>query len=88
MEEFAVMWKRRQFPVRTAFAMTINKSQGQSLERVAVFLEETVFSHGQLYVASSRVGDPNNILYAIKPPNNLPWNATRNVVYKEVFGKI
>ena len=33
-EEFPMEWKRRQFPVRTSFAMTINKSQGQSLERV------------------------------------------------------
>ena len=29
-KEFPVEWQRREFPVRTAFAMTINKSQGQS----------------------------------------------------------
>ncbi|MGH9060520.1 MAG: DEAD/DEAH box helicase, partial [Acidimicrobiales bacterium] len=48
--------KRRQFPVRLAFAMTINKAQGQTLQRVGLFLPSHVFPHGQLYVALSRVG--------------------------------
>lgn len=30
-------WSRRQFPVRVAFAMTINKAQGQTLQRVGVY---------------------------------------------------
>jgi len=37
--------RRRQFPVRPAFAMTINKAQGQTLQRVGVLLDEPVFSH-------------------------------------------
>ncbi|PIA36722.1 hypothetical protein AQUCO_03300139v1, partial [Aquilegia coerulea] len=44
---------RRQFPVRLAFAMTINKSQGQSVKYVGIDLRNHVFSHGQLYVALS-----------------------------------
>lgn len=87
-EEFHMQWKRRQFPVRTAFAMTINKSQVQSLSVVGVWLEEPVFAHGQLYVASSRVGHPDNIKYAVKPYQNFPANATRNVVYHEVFEQV
>jgi hypothetical protein len=47
--------KRRQFPIRPCYAMTINKSQGQSLKVVGVFLKDQVFTHGQLYVALSRV---------------------------------
>jgi len=38
--------KRLQFPVRLAFAMTINKSQEQSVEHVGINLQTSVFSHG------------------------------------------
>ncbi|UYV60966.1 hypothetical protein LAZ67_1002937 [Cordylochernes scorpioides] len=59
-------FKRLQFPVRTAFSMTINKAQGQSLKVCGLNLEVPCFSHGQLYVASSRVGNPSN-LYVYTP---------------------
>ena len=48
--------RRRQFPVRAAFAMTIKKSQGQTLERAGIYLPNPVFVHGHLYVAESRIG--------------------------------
>jgi ATP-dependent DNA helicase PIF1 len=51
-------FKRLQYPVRLALAMTINKAQGQSLSVAGVNLESSCFSHGQLYVACSRVGTP------------------------------
>jgi len=60
-ETLPVPLKRLQFPVRLAFAMTINKSQGQSVEHVGINLQTSVFSHGQLYVAFSRCTSPLNI---------------------------
>ncbi|KAF1862352.1 hypothetical protein Lal_00026883 [Lupinus albus] len=45
----------KQFPIIVSYAMTINKSQGQSLESVGLYLLKPVFSHGQLYIAISRV---------------------------------
>ncbi|XP_008189710.1 ATP-dependent DNA helicase PIF1-like, partial [Acyrthosiphon pisum] len=53
--------RRVQFPVRLSFAMTINKSQGQTFDRVGLFLPSPVFTHGQLYVAFSRVRDSESI---------------------------
>ncbi len=38
--------RRRQFPLRPGFAMTINKAQGQTLQTVGVYLPKPVFCHG------------------------------------------
>ena len=52
---------RKQFPIRLCFAMTVNKSQGQSLDTVGVDLRAPPFTHGQLYVALSRVTDVSRL---------------------------
>lgn len=74
-------FKRRQFPIRLAFCMTINKAQGQTLDRVGIYLPQPVFSHGQLYVAMSRVRSFENLKVQIIPKGN----TTLNVVFREVL---
>jgi len=44
-----------QFPVRLAWAITIHKSQGLTFDRAVIDLARGTFSHGQLYVALSRL---------------------------------
>ena len=66
-EMFPFKFKRKQFPIRLSFAMTINKAQGQTIPVVGVYLPEPVFSHGQLYVALSRATTKSNIkIVAVK----------------------
>ena len=81
--DFTFILARRQFPVRLAFAMTINKSQGQSVKHVGIDLRTPVFTHGQLYVALSRATAKNRI-YVLFPEGEAETQ-TRNVVYPEVL---
>ena len=74
---------RFQFPLRPCFAISMNKSQGQTLLRVGIFLPQSVFSHGQLYVALSRVKRRSDIHVLLPFTEGLPL--TRNVVYKELL---
>ena len=59
--------KRYQLPIRVCFAMTINKAQGQTLKNVGLYMPKPCFSHGQLYVALSRVIHPKFLRIFIPP---------------------
>ncbi|KAL3652540.1 hypothetical protein CASFOL_002221 [Castilleja foliolosa] len=65
--------------------MTINKSQGQSLANVGLYLKKPVFSHGQLYVALSRVTNPSGLKILLSSNDEDNRSSTVNVVYKEIF---
>ena len=64
--------------------MTINKAQGQTLQRVGVFLPDPCFTHGQLYVAASCVGLPEHLRFAVDPDEAGVYY-TRNIVFRDVL---
>jgi ATP-dependent exoDNAse (exonuclease V) alpha subunit len=74
---------RKQFPIRLCFAMTVNKSQGQSFSNVGVDLRTSAFTHGQLYVALSRVTSLSGLTLLFSEQNL--QETTENVVYPEVL---
>jgi hypothetical protein len=72
-----IKFTRLQLPIRPAFALSINKAQGQILSTTGVYLHQSVFPHGQLYVALSRCSNPNNLKVLIfnNPSMLRPSNA-------------
>ena len=81
-DDMPFAWVRQQFPLQLCFAMTINRSQGQTLRsRVGVVLTSGVWTHGMAYVALGRVTDPANLRVAA--PGN--GKVIVNVVYRDVL---
>ena len=81
-EDLPFILERKQFPVRVCFAMTVNKSQGQSMEKVGVDLRTDAFTHGQLYVPLSRVTSLDGLTLLLS--RDTP-TITENIVYPEVL---
>jgi hypothetical protein len=81
--------ERRQFPIRLAYSMTINKAQGQTFDKVGIHLTAPVFSHGQLYVAFSRARSFNSTYVCLEKTDVQGLfekkYITQNVVFKEVL---
>ena len=81
-----LMIERRQFPLRLCYAITVNKSQGQTLDRVCLDLREHPFAHGQLYVGASRVRNRSNILVLTLDDHLHHCCAlTKNIVYQDLL---
>ena len=89
--DFPFIMRRLQFPIKVAYVMTFNRSQGQSLKHTGMILPSSVWTHGQLYVGLSRCGNPDNIAIWTNQeefmleeyPTDKKY--TRNVVYTEIF---
>ena len=81
--------------------MTVNKTQGQTIPNVGVYLPKPMFSHGQLYVALSRATARSNIRILAVPTAEKDVNKgkgkgkekkrsskdifIKNIIYKEVL---
>uniref|UniRef100_A0A183CP13 ATP-dependent DNA helicase n=2 Tax=Globodera pallida TaxID=36090 RepID=A0A183CP13_GLOPA len=79
-------FQRLQFPVRACFAMTVNKAQGQTLQRMALVLRgKQCFAHGQVYVAMSRVTRMDGIRVYAPSCQSGDYSYIANVVYHELL---
>ena len=81
-------FQRRQFPLALSFAMTTNKTQGQSLNYVGIYLPQPVFSRAQLYVAMSKVTSRKGLKILLLSDDGDDIDTTSNVIYQEVFQNI
>ena len=80
---FVFKLKRHQFPVKLAFAMTVHKAQGQTIEKIGGDLIRDVFAHGQLYVMLSRVRGWSSLKIKLAEDNH--ERQVANIVYREIF---
>ena len=77
--ELPFTFRRLQFPVKLCFALTINKSQGQTFKQIGIDLRQPCFTHGQLYVAASRCTSGDNLILLTDEEKVV------NPVYKEIL---
>ena len=86
MQRLSFVLLRKQFHIKLSFAITINKSQGQAIPNVGIYLPHA-FSRDQLYVALS-IGvsqASTNILIKEGQLEGKDGNLTKNVIFKEIL---
>lgn len=75
---------RTQFPICVAYAITIHKSQGLSLNNALIDIGSTVFTCGQAYVALSRVKTLDGVNLINFDPNNIKAQKSAIVEYNRL----
>jgi len=83
--ELLFIVSRRQFPIRLYFAITVNKSQGQSFNFIGVNLRIPVFTYRQLYITLLRVTDIRGLSLLLPQGGNTATATTTNIIYPEVL---
>jgi len=80
-EELLFILQHTLFLISLCYAITVNKSQDQSLEHIGIYLYTLAFTHGQFYVALSRVTSLNGLTLL---PSEQTLTLTQIIVYLEV----
>jgi len=84
---------RTQLPLRVAFCVTLNRSQGGTYDHVAYHGLRQIWAHGMLFVAVTRVTSPDGLTILCDPNLTVPaiddyvYGTTRNVVHPWVSGR-
>lgn len=78
---------RKQLPLTLAYAITVNKAQGQTFNKQLFDLRQQSFAHGHLYVALSRIRNPLDILIFASDDQieNNTLKSITNIVYNELL---
>ncbi|KAG3004323.1 hypothetical protein PC120_g18637 [Phytophthora cactorum] len=87
IQNFPFRLRRKQFPIQPAFALAINKAQGQTVLYLGSYLATPCFSHGQLHVATSRVTLRSRFRGHIEYPELEEEDGVyaKNIIYRQSF---
>jgi hypothetical protein len=92
MDNFPFKLTRLQFPFRPGYAITGNRGQGQTIERLGIYLPRPFFAHGQLYTSFSRIKNQENVKALIIDTTTQGRMTldpkqffTHNVVFREIL---